>query len=415
MTPITVFVESCHYAGNDKYNLLLDFYAPEDLTEFISQSGMEMSTHDASIIEIKGYHSERPLRADTYYDLNVKLLRLAKINEYSPESHPVAILATYEFDDNYGGEYIPLLFPHSPLRSHRTVQYRNVEFRDRRYCLIDDVPWQAERNPGPMSLRVNNVGQGNWNEILCDGRVAAVFDIGTDTHANKFDIQKLLDARLPDYTQASHDKNRPVLVLSHWDLDHYICLKEMSIEQIRDSFSAFVFPDKYSGVTAKEICEKMNVALGNRCCPVPMHEKTTAPVSEAMHSVFGLFNWHLYGGENNHNRNRSGLILVVQGPNKSACLTGDCLLRQAEYVMNKSQYAGDNVLIVPHHGGKYESTFRHYDLVKAQCDRAVISVGPNNSYGHPEESTIRYLSRKFNNSVGRTDAQQPNVPIIENL
>ncbi len=54
--------------------------------------------------------------------------------------------------------------------------------------------------------------------------------------------------------------------------------------------------------------------------------------------------------------------------------------------------------VAPHHGGDYGASFRHYSL---PCNDIAISVGANNSNGHPQKDMLRYL--RSLGSVKRTD------------
>ena len=58
------------------------------------------------------------------------------------------------------------------------------------------------------------------------------------------------------------------------------------------------------------------------------------------------------------------------------------------------------VLVVGHHGSKY-STCREL-LIKTKPDTAIISVGRDNSYGHPAEDVLQRL-HKYGCVIYRTD------------
>ena len=58
------------------------------------------------------------------------------------------------------------------------------------------------------------------------------------------------------------------------------------------------------------------------------------------------------------------------------------------------------VLKVAHHGSKTSSTDKFLDLVKPEI--AVIGVGANNNFGHPNEGVIERIE-KYTNLIYRTD------------
>jgi competence protein ComEC len=111
----------------------------------------------------------------------------------------------------------------------------------------------------------------------------------------------------------------------------------------------------------------------------------------------------IYQGESSTQPNYCGLVMFVRGRNKSANYTGDCRLSQADDVYTQEINGGlstnEHVLIAPHHGGDCGPKHRHYST---PCDIIAISVGTNNSYGHPNGDMLKYL-RSLGN-VKQTDA-----------
>lgn len=109
-----------------------------------------------------------------------------------------------------------------------------------------------------------------------------------------------------------------------------------------------------------------------------------------------------YGQNQGQNRNEvSGVIRVSYGK-ASFLFTGD-LEKQGEMeVLQKGGKVKSTVLKVGHHGSKSSSSDEFVRAVSPEY--AVISVGGNNSFGHPHQETLqRFLDNRV--EVFRTDKQ----------
>ena len=86
----------------------------------------------------------------------------------------------------------------------------------------------------------------------------------------------------------------------------------------------------------------------------------------------------------------------------SFLFTGD-MERQVEYIISSKDIAIESeVLKIPHHGSKTSSSELFLESVNPKI--AVISLGRNNSYGHPHESVLQRLE-KYDIEVRRTDLE----------
>lgn len=92
---------------------------------------------------------------------------------------------------------------------------------------------------GDLFLLVRDVSQANWNELLDGNNITRiVYDIGAELHANQAIVRGLFNSRFDTLK-----RDKPILVISHWDIDHYQCLECASIQEIRTCFSKFVCMD----------------------------------------------------------------------------------------------------------------------------------------------------------------------------
>ena len=99
--------------------------------------------------------------------------------------------------------------------------------------------------------------------------------------------------------------------------------------------------------------------------------------------------------ENDKNVNNMSLILRMTYGEVSMLFTGD-----AEKELEENINVKTNILKVSHHGSKTSSTEEF--LKKNMPQVALVSVGENNSYGHPNKEVLERL-KKINAYIYRTD------------
>jgi len=99
--------------------------------------------------------------------------------------------------------------------------------------------------------------------------------------------------------------------------------------------------------------------------------------------------------------NGDSIVIKVSYNRVSYLLTGDAE-SSAEAQMISAYNSSANVLKVGHHGSRYASSASFLAAVKPQI--AVISVGVNNTYGHPSPQTLVRLAM-VNSTIYRTDTQ----------
>lgn len=108
----------------------------------------------------------------------------------------------------------------------------------------------------------------------------------------------------------------------------------------------------------------------------------------------------IYTGNDKKNLNNSSIVLKATFKNTSYLFTGDATSEVEKKILNKNIQA--TVLKVGHHGSKYSTTTDF--LNKVNPEYAIISVGKNNSYNHPNQVTINKLEKK-NIEIHRTDQE----------
>ena len=334
---------------------------------------MEFQNNKATIIELHSLRSSKRLRRGCYYNLNLELLRnyqLERVDNSLVIGARIDLAAMPAPRD----EYSELLQRHEPLDTGE-LSMQNVP-----QGLVFNVTQTND-----WKLFVKDVNQANWNELRSGGIVKVVYDVGAELHASRQEVENIFNSRRADLSQS-----KPVLVVSHWDIDHIHCLKYLDVNDIRSCFSKIVCADKLKSLTSRTVLTEFKTALNDDnvfCLPAP-----TRTDGVAMHHWRTEGVVSIYCAERSSNINYCGLVMFVRGANKSANYTGDCRLSQAKDVYDQEVAKGittnQHVLIAPHHGGDYGMNYRMYSR---PCDVIEISVGRGNSYGHPEKSMLRYL------------------------
>lgn len=100
------------------------------------------------------------------------------------------------------------------------------------------------------------------------------------------------------------------------------------------------------------------------------------------------------------NENEDSIVLTTEFFNNSLLFTGDIGFSTETRLINQGLLRKQDVLKVAHHGSAYSTSTAFLDLVMP--NDAVISVGANNSYGHPTSETLTRLEDSGAN-IFRTD------------
>ena len=100
--------------------------------------------------------------------------------------------------------------------------------------------------------------------------------------------------------------------------------------------------------------------------------------------------------------NNSSIVLRIDYGKTSFLFTGDAEREAEQVILNSGTNLSATVLKVGHHGSDTSTTYPFLREIMPQY--AVISVGTDNSYGHPTEDTLSRL-RDADVTVFRTDLQ----------
>jgi competence protein ComEC len=87
------------------------------------------------------------------------------------------------------------------------------------------------------------------------------------------------------------------------------------------------------------------------------------------------------------NENSGSMVLKYESDEASVLFTGDIETEAEESLIPLGKWLRSDIMKVPHHGGRTSSSAGFIKAVNPQA--AVISLGKNNSYGHPHAETIK--------------------------
>ena len=223
-----------------------------------------------------------------------------------------------------------------------------------------------------FSLYMLDVGQGDGLCIL-NGNNVIMIDGGT---SSKNDIGKYI---LTPFLKSTGHKKVDYWLLSHPDKDHYSGLVEMidegeiDIKRVIVPRTENIFLDGEELITllTKRNVQVLYGAYGDRL-------------------NFGKLDMFFLGPDENasyEDSNDYSEVIVAEYSGKRFLFTGDASLKSEGLYANRVGKV--NLLKVAHHGS---TTSTGPQLVKQiKPEYALISVGKNNSYGHPHQEVLERL------------------------
>lgn len=249
-------------------------------------------------------------------------------------------------------------------------------------CLIYYIP-----NPG-FYITFINVGQGDGILIHGDNGTKVMVDGGSTSE------KQVAKNCIVPYLKAEGIGTIDYSIITHTDKDHISGILEIleNNNSNRIRIKNLVMPDinmkddTYNELIEKAKLKKINVlyikkgdtlSLGKtkiKC----IYPETTTTASD---------------------KNNYCTVLSVKNKTSKILLTGD-ISKEIEEKIKDDIEENYTVLKVAHHGSNYSSSEKF--LKKVNPKYSIISVGKNNSYGHPGNETMERL-RKQGGVIYRTD------------
>ena len=249
-------------------------------------------------------------------------------------------------------------------------------------------------NYGPqLEIYALDVGQGDSTLIVTPLKHRILIDGGRDNSV----IEKI-DEIIPFW-----DRQIDMVMLTHPDADHITGLVSISSRYKVDR--VFITPVEVESevhqVFMQEVARwKVETDLFVRGTVINTIDGVTLnglwPNSESIKS-----------GDANSNSQ----VGVIKYGFFSGLLTGDIDTEVANQLNKYNDFSDINYLKVPHHGSKYNLAPEH--LKKLLPEVSTISVGKDNTYGHPSKETVDSLEQ-LNSAVYQTSVDGT-IGIIVNL
>lgn len=380
-----------------------DFVTPGGLATYLrylrNSKGLNTVNIDeqiATYIQFKNLRTKLNVVEKQYYLLRLSSLNNARLSE----EQSALYISVYDYSDLYGGE---AAFPQlMPLPGMMGMVYKGKTLPN---------PQIPAFPKGRLKLQVNNVGQGNWNEVITRKRTRLVYDIGT------YKEKKSREPYVDNLILKHQYTRKPTLVLSHWDLDHYNILLFMTPKELKQ-FSQIIVTATLPSLTPFKLLQrivtktKVHLSLVDNNSPL-----LTSPVTfiDVNNQMLGLYVCRLTMSSKKIYLNESGMLLNVDGSETNFLMTGDASYEQASDSIKQS-YAHIkqdkcHSLVVPHHGGGHQP---QYDLpTYCKLKNAVISVDEikkdksgkivRNRYGHPTNEVLYHFIKLHKCKLLRTD------------
>lgn len=376
---ILVYVESFDKANG---TILFDFVNSTDFSQFKANLSFKTLENFPSMVLVENYY-KRPLKENTIYFFELDSLKRADLQtNLSQNLTSLSIGFTLNFE-GVDGDFFN--------SSVSLYEYSNESYNDNIYPKEDNALSGLFETKGKISVSVRKIGQGNWNEVIWDNEIKIVYDAGASLYATSENIKDYIESRNKLYPLS-----KPILIISHWDIDHYHSLIGMTDAEISANFSALISRDLCPNLTSKILFERIEKSIGANNIYSILPDKRRYKKLPIRFRPYTSINKQivLFNSEFHKNRNLSGLALLIKTANSSIILPADADYDQiSTSILPHLNYKHTHNLVVPHHGGK-AGKYIYNTPNGVLKGLAVISVGFNH-YKHPIAAYVDALRSNF--------------------
>lgn len=236
----------------------------------------------------------------------------------------------------------------------------------------------------PLQVIFLDVGQGD-SILISEGSQQILIDGGKDG--------KLLLEKLGKYVPF-WDRKIEAIIETHPDADHIGGLIDvLSVYQVDAILETKMQSESQTFKKLEDLISenKIEKIEAKKDVIIRFADGAVAEILYPFESVTDI-----NGGDTNM---YSVVVKLTVGENKFL-LTGDLPATEENKLLENEIDISAQFLKVSHHGSKYATSSDFLDAVKPQ--EAIISVGKNNSYGHPNQEVLqRLLQHRIN--ILRTD------------
>lgn len=264
---------------------------------------------------------------------------------------------------------------------------------------LDEIRDNLDSEEFKLELTIVDCGQGNWNEISTTHDVL-IYDMGASQSYSEIQTKTLVSGR-----RKIHGHKKTVIVISHWDMDHFQALKYLESDQL-GGITAVYGPSNIPPTNVYRDMIRHLKGYDISCGFIPPTTKRQGRRID-LNLLLSTIDIDLYRATSGSSRNQTGIVLVVKGAeDRISLLTGDHHYNKILNAVRNRYCKNDVILVVPHHGGEAGTISVADWRNKFKSIDCVISVG-SNSYGHPNQN-LRKLEKLQGSSPKRTD-QNGNV------
>ena len=239
-----------------------------------------------------------------------------------------------------------------------------------------------------LDIQFMDVGQGDGIFIKADDGTTITIDGGSS------DVKNVAKYRMIPCIKASGTGVIDYAVITHADKDHISGIEEIINMNTENGVTIRNLVMPHVSYEDEAYDELLTAAKTKGIQVLYIKEGDTMKLGKVEIKCI-----HPDGKYISDNRNDYSTVLSLKYENFSALFTGDIPAEIEKSIMNKidNNYT---ILKVAHHGSKYSSDMEF--LKKVMPAYSVISVGEDNSYGHPGTETINKL-KSLNSKILRTD------------
>ncbi len=242
--------------------------------------------------------------------------------------------------------------------------------------------------PSNLKIYMIDVGQGDCTLIKTANNKTIMIDSGGQENLEEYDVGKEV---LVPYLLARGITKLDYIMISHFHADHcngFIALmNEIKIEKMIIAKQEVYTKEAEKIINlAKE--KKIGVIYAKMGQKIILDNETYINI--------------LYIGNDTQNLNNNSIISLLKYKNFSMLFTGDAEKEEeADFLKElNTDVLNIDVLKVGHHGSKTSSSQEFINFIRARI--AIIGVGKNNNFGHPNERVIERL-KENGMKVYRTD------------